>query len=141
VRATLAFARHLAQKGAQALPASALDYALAQTFAFSRTALSPTARAEAIAIDFKEGLTPAHMHRFSQELQRLRTDPGLLQQLQDSVPGVVSTLTLSPEHRPLQSATQTLFFVIAPEAQLTELEADIPGQLLPRLWPSDFWLE
>jgi hypothetical protein len=34
-----------------------------------------------------------------------------------------------------------VFFVIAPESQLTELEGDIPGKLLPRLWPSDFWLE
>ncbi len=115
--------------------------ALAQSFAFSRTALSPSARAEAIAIDLREGLTPERIQRFSQMLQRLRTDPQLLQRVRDTVPRIMASVTLGPEHRALQSAAQAVFFVIAPESQLAELEGDIPGELLPRVWPSDFWLE
>jgi Zn-dependent M16 (insulinase) family peptidase len=141
VRATLAFIRMMAEEASQPIPPSAVDYALAQTFGFSRTALSPSARAEAMAIDLKEGLTPERMQRFSHSLQRLRTDPQLLQWLRDELPRVVSTVTLGPEHQALQAAAQTIFFVIAPESQLAELEADIPGKRLPRMWPSDFWLE
>jgi Zn-dependent M16 (insulinase) family peptidase len=141
VRATLAFIRTIIEEASQPSQPSAVDYALAQTFAFSRTALSPSARAEAMAIDLREGLTPEQMQRFSQILRRLRTDPQLLQRLREAVPRVVATVTLGPEHHALQSAAQTIFFVIAPESQLAELESDIPGKLLPRVWPSDFWLE
>jgi Zn-dependent M16 (insulinase) family peptidase len=141
VRATLAFVQAMARGSSPPAHSSAVDYALAQTFAFSRTALSPSARAEAIAIDLREGLTPAQMRRFSQTLRRLRTDPQLPQRLRDTLPKVVATVTLGSEHQALQSAAQTIFFVIAPEPQLAELEGDIPGKLLPRVWPSDFWLE
>jgi Zn-dependent M16 (insulinase) family peptidase len=141
VRATLAFIRSMAEEASQPLPPSAVDYALAQTFAFSRTALSPSARAEAMAIDLREGLTPERMQRFSKTLQRLRTDRRLLQRLGEKLPRVVATVTLGSEHRALQSAARAIFFVIAPESQLAELEVDIPGKRLPRLWPSDFWLE
>jgi hypothetical protein len=141
VRATLAFVRSMAQKVSPLTQPSSIDYALAQTFAFSRTALSPSARAEAMAIDLREGLTPEWMQRFSHTLQRLRTDPQLLQHLRETLPRVVGTVTLGPEHQALQSSAQAIFFVIAPESQLAELEVDIPGKRLPRLWPSDFWLE
>jgi hypothetical protein len=141
VRATMAFIRAMAQEASQPMQSSAIDYALAQTFAFSRTALSPSARAEAMAIDLREGLTPEHMRRFSQLLRRLRATPQLLQRVHDAVPRVLASVVLSPEHHALQSAAQVVFFVIAPEAQLAELEGDIPGKILPRVWPSDFWLE
>jgi hypothetical protein len=140
VRATLAFVRGMAQKVSQLTPSS-VDYALAQTFAFSRTALSPSARAEAMAIDVREGLTPELMQRFSEKLLRLRHDPQLLEQLRAALPRVVATVTLGPEHRAIQSAAQAIFFVIAPEWQLAEIEGDIPEKHLPRVWPSDFWLE
>ena len=141
VRATLAFMRTLAEEASQPMQPSTVDYALAQTFAFSRTALSPSARAEAMAIDLREGLTPERMQRFSQTLRRLRSDPQLLQRLRDTVPRIVATVTLGPEHRALQSAAHTVFFIIAPESQLADLEGHIPGTSLPRVWPSDFWLE
>jgi Zn-dependent M16 (insulinase) family peptidase len=142
VRATLAFIRAMAEEGSpQSTQSSAVDYALAQIFAFSRTALSPSARAEAMAIDLREGLTPERLQRFSQILRRLRSDPQLRQRLRNTLPRVTATVTLRPEHRALQSAAQAVFFVIAPESQLAELESDVPGKLLPRVWPSDFWLE
>jgi hypothetical protein len=141
VRATLAFVRSMAQKVSPLTQPSSIDYALAQTFAFSRAALSPSARAEAMAIDMREGLTPERMQRFSQSLLRLRQDAHLLERLREALPRVVATVTLGSEHRAIQSAAQAVFFVIAPEWQLAELEGDIPGKHLPRVWPSDFWLE
>jgi hypothetical protein len=81
------------------------------------------------------------MQRFSHLLRRLRMDPQLRQRLRETVPRLVATVTLGPEHRALQSAAQAVFFVIAPESQLAELEGDIPGKHLPRVWPSDFWLD
>jgi Zn-dependent M16 (insulinase) family peptidase len=141
VRATLAFTRSLAEQALQSLPPAAVDYALAQSFAFSRLPLSPSARAEGMAIDLREGLTPERMQRFSQTLQRLRTHPELLQHLRNTLPSIVATVALGPEHRTPQSAAESIFFVIAPESQLAELERDLPNNLLPRIWPSDFWLE
>jgi hypothetical protein len=141
VRAILAFIRTMAEEASQSVQRSTADYALAQAFAFSRTALSPSARAEAMAIDLREGLTPERMERFSQTLQRLRTDPRLLQRLRDTVPDIVATVTLGPEHHTLQSAAHTVFFIIAPESHLADLEGHIHGLSLPRVWPSDFWLE
>ena len=141
VRATLTFIRAMTKAGSQPSQSSAVDYALAQSFAFSRTALSPSTRAEAIAIDFREGLTPERMQRFSQILGRLRRDPQLLQRVRDTVPRVMASVTMGSEDHALQSAVQVVFFAIAPESQLAELEGDVPGKLLPRVWPSDFWLE
>jgi Zn-dependent M16 (insulinase) family peptidase len=141
VRATLAFVHSMAQKVSPLTQASAIDYALAQTFAFSRTALSASSRAEALAIDLREGLTPERMERFSQKVLQLRQDPHVLERLQAALPRVVATVTLGPENGAIQSEVQTIFFVIAPERQLAELESDIPGKHLPRLWPSDFWLQ
>jgi Zn-dependent M16 (insulinase) family peptidase len=141
VRATLAFVRTLAQEVTRFAAASYVDYALAQTFAFSRAALSASARAEAMAIDLTEGLRPEQMQRFSQKLLRLRQDPRLLARLREALPRVVATVTLGQGDPHLQAAAQSLFLVIAPERLLAELEDDIPGKRLARLWPSDFWLE
>jgi Zn-dependent M16 (insulinase) family peptidase len=141
VRATLAFVRRLADEGPRLTQTSAVDYALAQVFAFSRTALSASARAEALAIDFREGVTPERMRHFSQKLLGLRRDPRLRERLHEALPRVVAAVTLGDGDASAQAAAQSIFFVIAPERQLAELEGDIPGKLLPRLWPSDFWLE
>jgi len=131
----------MAQEASQLMPSSSVDYALAQTFAFSRTALSPSARAEALAIDFREGLTPERLRRFSQALLQRRSDPRLIERLFEALPHVVSAITLDQGDASVKAAAQSLFFVIAPEWQLVDLEDDIPGKLLPRVWPSDFWLE
>jgi hypothetical protein len=141
VRSTLAFVRTRGEEVPQLTPSSSIDYALAQTFAFSRTALSPSARAEAMAIDLREGLTPERMRRFSQALLQLRSDPRLIERLLEALPQVVSAITLGQGDASAKAAARSIFFVIAPERQLAELEDDIPGKLLPRIWPSDFWLE
>ncbi|MGH8069838.1 MAG: hypothetical protein ACRERE_32275 [Candidatus Entotheonellia bacterium] len=141
VRATLAFVRTMAQEVSGLTQASSIDYALAQTFAFSRTPLSASARAEALGIDLREGLTPERMQHFSQTLLRLRKDPRLLRRLHEALPRVVAAVTLRDGDPHTKAAAESIFFVIAPERQLAELEGDIPGKRLPRVWPSDFWLE
>jgi len=141
VRATLAFVRTMAEEVTRPMPPSAVDYALAQTFAFSRTGLSPSARAEAMAIDLREGLTPERMQHFSQRLLRIRKAPQLLEQLHEALPRVVATVALGQDDPHAQASAQSIFFIIAPERQLAELESDIPGEHLPRVWPRDFWLE
>jgi hypothetical protein len=141
VRATLAFVRTLAQEVTRFAAPSYVEYALAQSFAFSRAALSASARAEAMAIDLTEGLTPQRLQRFSQRLLRLRQDPRLLARLREALPRVIATVTLTQGDPYLQAAAQSIFLIIAPERQLAELVEDIPGKRLARLWPSDFWLE
>ena len=141
VRATLAFVRSLAQDVSWLSEPSYVDYALAQTFNFSRAAQPWTARAEAMAIDLAEGLTPEQMQHFSWRLLELRQDPRLFERLREAFPRAVAKVTLGRQANDIQSAAQTVFFVIAPQAQLAELEADLPRRRLARVWPSDFWLD
>jgi hypothetical protein len=141
VRATLAFVRHLAQDVSWLSETSYVDYSLAQTFHISRAAQPWTARADAMAIDLTEGWTPEQMRRFSQHLLQLRQDPRLLERIRKTLPRVMAKVTLGQGDLGIQSAAQSIFFVIAPERQLAELEDDLPGKLLARVWPSDFWLE
>jgi Zn-dependent M16 (insulinase) family peptidase len=141
VRATLAFVRSRAQDLSWLSEPAYVDYALAQAFNFSRSAQPWTARAEAMAIDLAEGLTPAHMRRFSQQALALRQDPGLLERLRAALPHVVARVIWGRGEDGSQAAAQTLFFVVAPEPQLAELEADLRGKPLARVWPSDFWLD
>jgi hypothetical protein len=81
------------------------------------------------------------MQHFSQRLLRLRMDPHLLERLHEALPRVVATVTPGQGDPHVKAAAQTIIFVIAPERQLVELDDDIPGKRLPRVWPSDFWLE
>jgi hypothetical protein len=81
------------------------------------------------------------MQRFSQRLLQLRQDPRLLERMRATLPRVGARVTLGQENLAIQSAAQSMFFIIAPERQLVELEDDIPGRQLARVWPSDFWLE
>jgi hypothetical protein len=141
VRATLAFVSSLAPDVTLLAEPSYVDYGLAQTFAFSRAALSASARAEGLAIDLAEGVTPEQMRAFSQTLLHLRQDPQRFEYLRQALPRVVAKITPGPGSPDLKAAAQSLFFLIVPERQLTELDADPSGPHWSRLWPSDFWLE
>jgi Zn-dependent M16 (insulinase) family peptidase len=139
VRATLSFVRSLAQEVSRLAAPPYVDYALAQTFAFSRAALSASARAEGLAIDLAEGVTPEQMRGFSQTLLHLRQDAQLVDRLREALPQVVAKVTLGQGSLDLKSAAQSLFFIIAPDQQLRELDGS--GERWVRVWPSDFWLE
>jgi Zn-dependent M16 (insulinase) family peptidase len=141
VRATLAFVRSLTQDISRVTDQSAIDYAFAQIFAFSRAAQSSTARSEAMATDLAERVTPVRIKRFSQALLRLRTDQRLLARIRQALPRVVAKVMPGSEDSMAKAAAQSLFFFIASESQLNAVETEIPGTPLYRLWPSDFWLE
>ena len=141
LRATLAFVGALGQEVSWLSEASYVDYALAQTFNFSRAAKPWTARAEAMATDLAEGLTPAQLQRFSQQILELRQDPRLLERIREALPRVTARVTVGQGARGIQSAARTIFFMMASEPQLAEAEAALQGQPLARVWPSDFWLD
>jgi Zn-dependent M16 (insulinase) family peptidase len=141
VRATLAFVRHLAQDVSWLSEPSYIDYALAQIFNFSRLGQPWGERADAMANDLAAGLTPAQMQRFSQRILQLRQDPTLLEAVRQALPRLLARVTPREGDLAIQSDAQSIFFVIAPERQLAELEADTPWRPWARVWPSDFWLE
>jgi Zn-dependent M16 (insulinase) family peptidase len=141
VWATLAFVRHLAQDVSWLSDKSSIDYALAQTFNFSRLGQTWTERADAMASDLAEGLPPEQMQRFSQRILQLRQDPRLLERIREALPRIIASVTLEQGNLAIQSAAQSIFFVIAPERQLAELEYATPRRQWARVWPSDFWLE
>jgi Zn-dependent M16 (insulinase) family peptidase len=141
VRATLAFVRHLAQDVSWLSEKSYIDYALAQTFNFSRLGQTWAERADAMASDLAEGLTPERMLRFSQRVLQLRRDPELLERIRQALPRIIARVTQGEGDLAVQSAAQSIFFVIAPERQLAELEDATQRRPWARVWPSDFWLE
>ena len=141
VRATLAFVRHLAQDVSWLSEPSYIDYALAQTFNFSRLGQTWAERADAMAGDLAAGLTPEQMRRFSQRVLQLRQDPKLLEGVRQALPRLLARVTPGEGDLAIQSDAQSIFFVIAPERQLAELEDDTQRRPWARVWPSDFWLE
>ena len=141
VRATLAFVRRLAQDVSWLSENAYIDYALAQTFNFSRLGQTWAERADAMARDLAEGLTPAQMQRFSQRLLELRRAPQLLERIRQALPRLVARLTPGEGNLAIQSDAQSIFFVIAPERQLAELADETQRRPWARVWSSDFWLE
>jgi Zn-dependent M16 (insulinase) family peptidase len=141
VRATLAFVRHLAQDVSWLSGPSYIDYALAQTFNFSRLGQTWTERADAMASDLAEGLTPEQVQRFSQRILQLRQDPKLLEAIRQTLPRLLARVTPGEGDVAIQSEAQSIFFVIAPERQLAALDDDSQRRPWARVWPSDFWLE
>jgi Zn-dependent M16 (insulinase) family peptidase len=141
LQATLAFVRALTQDLSRVMDQSPMDYAFAQSFAFSRAAQSFTARGDAMATDLAEGVTPARIRRFSHALLRLRADPQLLARIRQALPRVVTKVMPGPEDLRTKATAQSLFFFIASPSQLDAVEDELPGIPVYRIWPSDFWLE
>ncbi len=122
-----------------------VEYAIAQAFAGSRSANGYESRAEAMAQNLADGLTPAQVAEFRKRILALRElGPDLAAELarrKTTLPArVLPGLGPSPTSTP-----DTVIFVIGPEKQFASWEQYLTAverrtTVVTRLYPRDFWL-
>jgi hypothetical protein len=121
-------------------PATAVDYALANVFAFSREAQSYEARASALAEDLAYGPSPTRVRRFTRALLELAhrgPQAGLLADLRREA-GRAFAKVIAPADA--STSADSLFLFVGPEPQLSSLEPVLGRRPLLRIYPSDLWL-
>jgi hypothetical protein len=124
---------------------SLVEYAIAQSFAGSRAASSYETRAEMMAQNLVDGVTPEVVSRFRKQVLDLRrAGNALVDELYKRKDGVYATIFpgLDPA-RP--AAPGGVYFVIGAERQFASWEQYLksvagPDTTVYRLYPRDFWL-
>ncbi len=124
---------------------SLVDYAIAQAFDGTRSALPYEARGEAMADDLADGLTPAVVTRFHKAILDLRGRADLAAELARRMPKVYERI-LPGMGVPSKDVPGGVYFVIGPEKQLEAYDqylkkAEGPDTNLYRLYPRDFWTQ
>jgi Zn-dependent M16 (insulinase) family peptidase len=119
-----------------------VEYAIAQSFGEIRSASSYEERAEAIAADLADGLTPDVVRNFRQNILRLRNLKNLSSTIFERMKRVYANVLPGFEKSYREDA---IYFVIGPESQLKEYEQYLQSvygkqTTLYRLYPRDFWL-
>jgi hypothetical protein len=119
-----------------------VDYAVANTF-YARTADTYEQRAEGMATDLVEGVTPERVRAFRQRLLGLRSRPGLADAMHARLLPVYGAVvpSLDPSAAVPDGA---LWFAIGPEAQVARYERELRAArgdkvAVLRLYPRDFW--
>ncbi len=119
------------------------DYAVAQTFGYSRAPSRYESRGISMARDLADGLTPEHVSRFRQKALELRNRPGLYEELKSRMPQAYGPVLIG-YGQPLAESRDGSFFIIGPETQFETLENYIAREETPqkvhRLYPRDWWL-
>ena len=125
--------------------ASLVDYAIAEAFDGTRSAMPYEVRGEAMANDLADGLTSAVVGRFHKAILDLRQRPDLAAELARRMPKVYERI-LPGMGIPAKNVPGGVYFVIGPEKQLDAYEQYLkktegPETKLFRLYPRDFWLQ
>lgn len=118
-----------------------VDYVLRQTFSIPRSMSTFSQRGRALALDIRDGNTPEKIRRFSEAILRLRQEPDLLSELIRKGLASIGAVLLDEKYKEQQQAAKSLFFFAGPENVLSDIEHRLPIPKLPRLWPSDYWIE
>lgn len=122
-----------------------VEYAIAQAFGGSRAAARYESRAEAMAEDLVDGLTPEAIAGFRKAILELRGNPGLHEELTRRMVGVYARV-LPGLGGSVRGVEEGSFFVIGNQMQLAAWEtylkkAEGPETTVRRLYPRDFWME
>jgi Zn-dependent M16 (insulinase) family peptidase len=119
-----------------------VEYAVANVFG-ARTGDTYELRAEAMATDLVEGMSPDRIRGFRARLLALRSKPGLAEAIHTRLLPVYAEVipSLSTEGALPEGA---LWFAIGPEPQLARYENEVraargPKAAMLRLYPRDFW--
>jgi hypothetical protein len=118
-----------------------VDYVLRQAFSIPRSIYTFAIRERVLAQEIRDGIAPERVRAFNQALLQLRQDPNLIAALtklgKDSICGILLEDTCKAE----QAKDHSIFFFVASEKTLFDLEKRIPIPKLIRIWPSDYWIE
>jgi len=141
---TLHFAIDVVKKGPR--DPKLVEYAIAMAFQESNASGSYEARAEAIANDLADGITPAKVRQFREAMLALRQEPGIADQIFQRVEKVYGRLLpgYGPKARETFAATPgAVNFMIGSDKQFSAMDADVQvreDEHVYKLYPRDYWL-
>jgi Zn-dependent M16 (insulinase) family peptidase len=118
------------------------EYAIALAFQPSSAPDSYEDRAEAIANDLTDGITPAKVKQFRENLLALRREPGLADELFRRMDAVYSQILPGYGGR-AKNSPRSVYFIIGNQKQFSAMDADVQAredERVYKLYPRDFWL-
>ena len=118
------------------------EYAIALAFLPSNAADSYEDRAEAIAANLTDGVTPAKVRKFRENLLALRHEPTLADELFKRMDAVYAKI-LPGYGAPPKPSSGSVYFIIGSDKQFKAMDADVQAredQHVYKLYPRDFWL-
>jgi len=118
------------------------EYAIALAFQPSNAPDSYENRAEDIADDLTDGVTPAKVRKFREKLLALRQEPNLADELFGRMDAVYAKILPGYGARP-KASQGSVYFMIGDRKQFTALDADVQAredQHVYKLFPRDYWL-
>jgi hypothetical protein len=137
---TLHFAIDVVKKGPR--DPKLLEYVIAMAFQESNASGGYEARAEAMANDLADGVTPAKVKQFREAILALRQDPGVADQIFQRVDKVYGRLL--PGYGPKARETPgAVYYVIGNDKQFRAMDADVQvreDEHFYKLYPRDYWL-
>jgi Zn-dependent M16 (insulinase) family peptidase len=137
---TLHFAIDVVKKGPR--DPKLVEYVIAMAFQESNASGSYEARAEAMANDLADGITPAKVRQFREAILSLRQDPGVGDQIFQRVDKVYGRLL--PGYGPKAKETAgAVYYVIGNDKQFRAMDADVQvreDEHVYKLYPRDYWL-
>jgi Zn-dependent M16 (insulinase) family peptidase len=137
---TLHFAIDVVKKGPR--DPKLVEYMVAMAFQESNASGSYEARAEAIANDLADGITPASVKQFRQSMLALRQEPGIDREIFQRVDKVYGRLL--PGYGPkAKDAAGAVYYIIGNDKQFRAMDADVQtreDEHAYKLYPRDYWL-
>jgi Zn-dependent M16 (insulinase) family peptidase len=141
---TLHFAIDTVKKGTR--DPQLIEYVVALAFQDSNASSSYEARAEAIADDLADGITPEKVRRFRESILALRREPNAAAEVMSRVDKVYGRLMpgYGPKARDVKNETpNAVYYIIGNDKQFRAMDADVQtreDEHVYKLYPRDYWL-
>jgi hypothetical protein len=141
IASLITFVNEMASTALGSSDLSVVDYALSNTFTFSMARSTFSQRGKAAAQDIRDGKEPEKIHRFSEELLKLRKEPDLPPKLTNTGFAAICGVLLREDCNKQHQSERSLFFFVGSEQVLSDIEKRLDIPKLLKLYPSDFWLD
>lgn len=138
IRDTMAFVKKIADGIDTVEIDNPRGYVLSNTFV-SRLKESPASRVYSQATDIWSGFGPEVQRRIYTRVMDLSRQPDFLKRIREGGRRGYSTIFANWGDPSMKVKMNSHFFFVAPEAQLVDMEKELGGPKLIRLYPSDFW--
>jgi Zn-dependent M16 (insulinase) family peptidase len=141
---TLHFAIDVIKKGPR--DPKLVEYVIAMAFQESNASGSYEARAEAMANDLADGVTPAKVRQFREAILALRQSSGVADQIFQRVDKVYGQQLpgYGPKAKEALGANQgAVYYIIGNDKQFRAVDADVQvreDEHVYKLYPRDYWL-
>jgi Zn-dependent M16 (insulinase) family peptidase len=141
---TLHFAIDTVKKGTR--DPKLIEYVTALAFQESNASSSYEARAEAIANDIADGITPEKVRRFRESILALRKEPGAAAEIMGRVDKIYGRVMpgYGPKAREVKNETpNAVYYIIGNDKQFRAMDADVQtreDEHVYKLYPRDYWL-